>query len=688
MYITNVRIRNFRGLEDIEFSPRAGINVLVGPNAVGKTSVLEAIRLTKALLAPRYRDETVQVLTSLGATTQHAMLFGAVQLDFGALAGVISSPLDVTLDIALSERDVGILNANIQGLVQALVRSRIGQERTATQLDLIQFMSSQEGRAQLQAAQKHILSYVEGVKTSKKITLGVNVQTNGQNLQINSKDTTAQLAFQTLEGACDPATALLVYFPADRALPSGEVNVQLGSADMQQQILSHLAQPAAKYGRLKQIIVNSHFLGKHGGEMIESRFNAIFGQLLPGKEFKGVQQKPTGNLSVLIKDVASGRLFDIDNMSSGEKGLILSFLLLQNGAARGGLALLDEPELHLNPAVCSRLIPFLHEQVVAPSDLQLFICTHSAEVLSSALHRDECSIFHLRTSKDVTPVDRRDKFELFEILRRLGLSSMDVVSWRGTIFVEGEEDIDLLSTGFADLLSAYQLKALGGRAEVEKEIQDLQQQEKKGDLQRLNVFIFDFDAKRTDLANTQLVRVLQWDRYCVENYLLDEGLLFDIVNRYAENKIPSKGELRNMLRNLAMEQLTTEVVRNAYAPLEPKDCGLRIKELSGQSIEQCAELLFDRIEDAKNAIAGLDRASWVASFVEQCKETERSLREEWETNWKKHCNAKQVFKALQARQKIKVALSQVKLDMIKEMKLAKSEDWRVMESLIVQSVKQ
>ena len=50
MYMTRIRIRNFRGLEDIEFSPGTGVNLLTGPNAVGKTSILEAIRLTKHFL--------------------------------------------------------------------------------------------------------------------------------------------------------------------------------------------------------------------------------------------------------------------------------------------------------------------------------------------------------------------------------------------------------------------------------------------------------------------------------------------------------------------------------------------------------------------------------------------------------------------------------------------------------------
>lgn len=686
MHIVNVRIRNFRGLEHIEFSPKAGMNVLVGPNAVGKTSVLEAMRLTKSLLAPRYREEASQVLISLGAATQH-MLFGEAQVDFSALAGIPTSPLEISLELSLSPEEVLTLTSSVLGLSQALVRSRLGQERASTQLDLIQFMSSPQGQAQLQGAQKDVQTYLDSIQTTKRVSLTLSMQLLGNNLQINSKDTNAQLVLQALESSCPPASALVTYFPADRALPSGEVNIQLGSADMQQQVFSHLAQPATKYNRLKQIIVNSFVLGSTTKHDLEQSFNAIFGQLLPGKKLEAIQQKSTGNLSVLIKDLKSGRVFDIDNMSSGEKGLILTFLLLKSSAATGGLVFLDEPELHLNPAVCSRLVPFLHTEIISPLKLQLFVCTHSAEILSSALHRDDCSVFHLRTPRDATPVDRRDKAELFEILRRLGLSSMDVVSWQGTIFVEGEDDIDLLSLGFPDLLSNYQIKQLGGRGEIEKDILRLQAAEKNGDIQRLNVFIFDHDSKPSSLQSTSRVRTLQWDRYSIESYLLDENLLFEVVNKHAETKVESKGALRALLRELAMNQVTDEAVRQVYAPIEPENCGIRPKEIVGKSTAESADLLFDRIEKLRTALAPLDRAGWIADFTKSCTERETVLRDDWDTNWRKRCNAKRVLKDLQAHLRVKAALSFLKSEMMKEMRFAKSEDWRVMESMLVQSVK-
>ena len=67
MKIQKLKIENLRGLSDVGFEFDQPTNVIVGPNAIGKTTILEAIRLVKALLMPRHFQEGQQVLISLGA---------------------------------------------------------------------------------------------------------------------------------------------------------------------------------------------------------------------------------------------------------------------------------------------------------------------------------------------------------------------------------------------------------------------------------------------------------------------------------------------------------------------------------------------------------------------------------------------------------------------------------------------
>jgi DNA repair exonuclease SbcCD ATPase subunit len=54
MKIRKLRIKNLRGLSHIESGFDKPTNIFVGPNATGKTTILEAVHLTKALLMPPY----------------------------------------------------------------------------------------------------------------------------------------------------------------------------------------------------------------------------------------------------------------------------------------------------------------------------------------------------------------------------------------------------------------------------------------------------------------------------------------------------------------------------------------------------------------------------------------------------------------------------------------------------------
>src|SRR5437879_9276959 len=102
MILKSLKIQNFRGLTDIEASFDRDVSVIVGPNAIGKTSVLEAIRLAKGLLAPRYNGEEQQTLNDMGA-------FAIDRINFSSIAGDITKPLDIRLEFELSDDEIAKL---------------------------------------------------------------------------------------------------------------------------------------------------------------------------------------------------------------------------------------------------------------------------------------------------------------------------------------------------------------------------------------------------------------------------------------------------------------------------------------------------------------------------------------------------------------------------------------------------
>jgi predicted ATPase len=94
LHIIDLSIKNFRGLDKVRFKPRKGLNVIAGPNAVGKTTILEAIRLAKSLLAQRLNGEAQNVLNGLAGNP--SPILGA-NSQLMALAGNQNLPIEIEM---------------------------------------------------------------------------------------------------------------------------------------------------------------------------------------------------------------------------------------------------------------------------------------------------------------------------------------------------------------------------------------------------------------------------------------------------------------------------------------------------------------------------------------------------------------------------------------------------------------
>src|SRR4030042_6686456 len=62
MYIKNIKISNFQGLSSAEISLQPGLNILIGPNNVGKSTILSAIDF---VLNPNLQWWRREILTEL-----------------------------------------------------------------------------------------------------------------------------------------------------------------------------------------------------------------------------------------------------------------------------------------------------------------------------------------------------------------------------------------------------------------------------------------------------------------------------------------------------------------------------------------------------------------------------------------------------------------------------------------------
>lgn len=104
MKIRHCLIKNFRGLEDITFDFFSDICLIAGPNAIGKSTVLEAIRLNRALLLSRYPTEGQMVLFSLGAVSNpNQIMFRGGYFDYSSIARDLQSDILIRMNVQLEE---------------------------------------------------------------------------------------------------------------------------------------------------------------------------------------------------------------------------------------------------------------------------------------------------------------------------------------------------------------------------------------------------------------------------------------------------------------------------------------------------------------------------------------------------------------------------------------------------------
>lgn len=677
MHLTNIKIKNFRALEDIYVDFSSNVNVIVGPNAAGKTTVLEAVRLLKALLAPRMPNEAAAVLQSLGASSPH--LPNRIRIQ--AIARAPEKDVLIGCRFWIGESELEALTDGGDAIARAIVQGQLGQNFAAPEA-LVAFLASTDGKEMFDSARAAVVAALAKVKSDRTCYLELTVSpTTG----ITASSDPMEMQFVAfLERRLPPYKTSFTYFPADRALPAGEQGVQLGGPDAAQQLESYNSQPQLKFNRLKNTIFAASVIGDDSISpgALQEQFSSIFDGILKGRKLRSFGVNEIGLLTVLIEDTETGRVFDLDGMSSGEKGLILTFLLIARSVEQDGMILLDEPELHLNPAVCKDLLSYLIEKYVTPRNLQVLVCSHSPEILAGAFDNDLCSLYHLISSTTLSKVRPQDELNLNDALRRLGTNESENLLYRGVVFVEGPDDAALLEAGFSPLLRRYRLKQATGRKEVEKAIKKIQATEQTGSLAQPTYFVFDRDDEPTQLASSTSAKVLQWKRRCLENYLIDLDTISDLLMDAEVVRKPYTNtcEVSRLLRDLAFQQLEEVAARRVYNRFQFTGLGMRKDDVAKHSIDETADALIGRIEQVKRQVADIDPVQWKQDFLAAVEREKQELQAVWEISWVSDCDGKRLLEDLSKRVQLAISVKRFKIRLMKEMALNNADSWKAVES--------
>lgn len=669
MHLHRLHVSNFRALENIEVEFDSLVSVIIGPNAVGKTTILEAIRLAKSVLAPRTSNESLQTMISLGLVSPHM----PQTLLPTAIAANSDKPTIIKCLFKVEQLEIQELGRLLPSLAPRIALQNIGLS-FSNPAQAMNFLNSPQGQAAMAAANSAMSIELDRLKSSSKIELNLTMDFKSGSL--TGEFPNQQAFYAALEQRFDPTKTLFSYFPADRALPTGEQPVQLGMADTSQQLESYNSQPQLKYNRLKSMIFNTIIGHPTGRAELTSQFNLIFEKVLKGRSLGDIGVNPIGMLSIPIVDAESNKSFDIDGLSSGEKGLILTSLLIARSIADNGLVLLDEPELHLNPAVCRDLLQFLVDEYAVKKNMQAIVCSHSAEILAGAFERKDCSLFHLRSGKSLAKVRHQDQGEIRDALRRLGSSESEALLYKGTVSVEGIHDVEILQSGFDAIVRRFKVKRLGGRGQIENNIRDLQKAETRGDEIGQHYFLFDHDGKPTSLNDSKNVRLRQLKRYCLENYLLEADIITDLTREkeFADREIKSVTETTQLMKELALLQLDVVAAREVFKQLGLEAIGFDMSVLA-DAPENAASALWNRIEEMKADFEKLQNRGFEQEYKQLVAATVVQLKLSWDDKWRDLCNGKVLLEDMRKAGRIKGDLLKLKRRIAVEMRLRSTDSY-------------
>ena len=288
----------------------------------------------------------------------------------------------------------------------------------------------------------------------------------------------------------------------------------------------------------------------------------LFDTFFPGKTFRGPVPTPEGNLEFPV-EVGGGSVHDINDLSSGEKEILFGYLRIRISAPGHSIVLMDEPELHLNPALIRGLPQFYRRNLGLDLNNQIWLVTHSDAFLREALGSEGLHVYHMRHADAMQDAENQmqeihsgDEAESI-ILEMVGNLAAYIPGSKVVLF-EGENsefDLRMVSRLFPTIENELNLVSGGNRLRVEMLHDVLDESVAAGGIPVTIYSVVDRDAgpEHTEAVN----RRFTWDLYHIENYLLEPVYIDEALGRLniRHSDLSSMGKIDESLRQIARAQI-------------------------------------------------------------------------------------------------------------------------------------
>ena len=659
MKIVSLEVENFRAIHRIELSMLQDMVVIAGPNGCGKSCILDSIRLFKSVYGGYQPDEWQQ-------------WFGEFQINFqrnprqmASLLRDRNRPSVISVGIELATEEVYFIESLLPSMLEDIVWKTVVPGMQDPWLRARGALAA-ELRAHKPVVDKKVKELEPTVREllKKRVQLGqLVIEPTG------SVRTTNNILLELVFSSFHPKhLGVIDYHGSHRNYGReelGGINLNLDK-DEERFRTTSLYNYANKYANIKsemaadyvrralQEKTPSGISPKQRTKALSETLQELFTIFFPGKTFLGPVPTDDGNLTFPV-ELQGGAVHDINDLSSGEKEVLFGYLRLRNSAPRFSIILLDEPELHLNPALVRGLPQFYHKHLGIELENQIWLVTHSDAFLREAMGHKGLRVFHMQhsgvqlsTENQIHEIQAGEEVESI-ILEMVG----DLAAYRPgakIVFFEGENsefDKSMVSRLFPAIENDMNLVSAGSRYRVEALHKTLERSVQEGKIPIKIYSVVDKDSGLTIKDDGEVTRHFSWDVYHIENYLLEAQFIEEALKdlNVSSEELSSTDEIERRLREIAQTQIDKLVSHKITLEIDRELVGqLRLK--TNPVSDDIGSDLHQSIRNSIERIELIADDKYDLSYVQGRVEEERKKLEESLTNgnWKQHFMGREILR--------------------------------------------
>lgn len=424
MRLNSIKIKNFRTLVDVEIEDLLDINVFLGRNNVGKSSIFSALRFAVGDFVSdgRWRNYATNKDQSLAIEVSITFSLNKNEKREIIIGGGISN---------LNLVDTPLFNsikADIKIIYEDGKYCRIIDWFTVdNENKWIQFVKNNKLRSDY-----YSVEYLD---------LGTAVNTYGPTLN----------GHPNLESG--PSFNKQDFAPTrsgiDTIMVRDQISIMILNM-LQNHIKSMYYFDPIRSSIKNQIVMQNEILASDGSNLVQvlntiknnndrkfKRIEKFVNEAIPNI---GILQTPLESSTTSIGFMSEDESFviPIADMGSGVEQILMTGVVLETTTSEVSIAL-DEPESHLHPGAQR----FLYNALLN-SGRQIFISTHSN--VFANIENDRTAIYQINNENKISSIRRISKeLHYGELLKDVGLRNSDLLFSDAVVFVEGPSDVEMIN---------------------------------------------------------------------------------------------------------------------------------------------------------------------------------------------------------------------------------------------------